>query len=303
MSRSLLLVAAFVLTPSLATAGASKAWTAAKKVHPDAPIIAGIDVASAKSSESFKKFFPILLAKKADAKDVLDRLQKECNFDPFVAINSIVAVVDNKDNDNKGAFYVALNGWDAKKLGECGKKVAKSDNKELKVGPVVKGIQEFSMAGSDDKFYLGWLGKDVLVFATNPDDRKFVESMMKGKGTGQASKLAKKLDTTATIWMSVIQSQNIQPGIDMTALYGTVILAGGNMNADVRVVTGSKEQATQLVDAINRDLPKAQGMLPPAAKALVKSLKMTALGAEVQATTGAPEKDVLDLITMLQAFM
>jgi hypothetical protein len=303
MSRSLLLVAAFVLTPSLATAGASKAWTAAKKIHPDAPIIAGIDVASAKSSESFKKFFPILIKKKPQAQDALDRLQKECNFDPFVAINSIVAVIDNKNDENKGAFYIALNGWDAKKLGECGKKIAKSENKELKVGAVVKGIQEFSMAGSDDKFYLGWIGKDVLVFATSPDDRKFVESMMKGKGKGEASKLAKKLDTSATVWMSVIQTQNIQPGIDMTALYGTVRLTGGNMAADVRVVTGSQDQATKLVDAINKDLPQAQKMLPPAAKALVSSLKMTASGAEVLATTGAPEKDVLDLIQMLAAFM
>ena len=303
MSRSLLLVAALVLTPSLATAGASKAWNAAKKVHPDAPILAGIDVASAKSSESFKKFYPLMLQKKPEAKDVLDRLQKQCNFDPFVAINSIVAVVDDKSGDNKGAFYIALNGWDAKKLGECGQKIAKTENKTLKVGPVTKGIQELTMEGSNDKIYLGWIGKDVLVFATSPDDRKFVESMMKGKGTGEASKLAKKLDTSATVWMSVIKAQQIQPGIDMTALYGTVKLSGGNMAADVRVVTGDKDQATKLVDAFNKDLPKVQGSLPPAAQTLVKSLKMSAAGAEVQATAGAPEKDVLDLITMLLAVM
>ena len=159
------------------------------------------------------------------------------------------------------------------------------------------------MDGSTDKIYLGWIGKDVLVFATSPDDRKFVESMMKGKGSGEASKLAKKIDTSATVWMSVIKAQQIQPGVDMKALYGTVKLTNGNMAADLRVVTGDKDQAAKLVDAFNKDLPKVQGSLPPAAKTLVQSLKMSATGAEVQATAGAPEKDVLDLVTMLMAIM
>jgi hypothetical protein len=304
MSRSLLLVAALLVVPSLATAGSSKAWTAAKKVHADAPIIAGIDVKSAKDSEMFKKFFPILLEKKKEAKDVLDRLQKECAFDPFVAVNSVVAVIDDKGGDNKGAFYIALNaGWNAKTVGECAQKIAKTEKKELKIGATKKGIQELEMVGKNDKIYLGWIGKDVLVVATEPTDKTFVEAMMSGKGAGETAKLAEKLDTASTIWMAVIKEQSIQKGIDMKALYGTVKLTKGNMATDARVVTGGKDQATNLVNAFNTELPKMSGSLPPAAQLMVKNMKMKAAGAEVQATTNAPEKDVMDLIQMLMAFM
>jgi hypothetical protein len=304
MSRSLLLVAALLVVPSIATAGSSKAWNAAKKVHPDAPIIAGIDVKSAKDSEMFKKFFPILLEKKKDAKDVLDRLQKECAFDPFTAVNSVVAVIDDNAGGNKGAFYIALNaGWNAKTVGECAQKIAKTEKKELKVGAVKKNLQEMEMVGKSERIYLGWLGKDVLVIATEPTDKTFAEAMITGKGKGEAAKLAKKLDTGATVWMAVIKEQSIQKGIDMKALYGTVKLAKANLAADARIVTGGKDQAESLVTAFNTEIPKMAGSLPAAAQLMVKNMKMKAAGAEVQASTNAPEKDVMDLLQMLMAFM
>ncbi len=303
MSRSLLLVSAFILISSAAFAGSSKAWNAAKKVHADAPIIAGIDVASAKSSESFKKFFPLLLQKKPEAKEVLDRLQKDCSFDPFVAVNSVVAVIDDKGGGNKGAFFIALTGWDPKKLGACAQKIATSEKKDIKIGAVTKGIQEIEMVGKDEKVYLGWIGNNVLVFATEPTDRAFVESMMAGKGAGESSKLARKLDTSATVWMSVIKEQPIQKSIVMKALYGTIKLVKANVAADVRIVTGDKQQATDLVTAFNTQLPQMQPNLPAPAQTLVKSLKLKATGAEVQATAGAPEKDVLELMTMLSALL
>lgn len=307
MSRSLLLVAALLVVPSIATAGSSKAWNAAKKVHPDAPIIAGIDVKSAKDSEMFKKFFPILLEKKKDAKEVLDRLQKECAFDPFTAVNSVVAVMHDKADgggESKGAFYIALNaGWNAKTVGECAQKIAKTEKKEIKVGPVKKNLQELEMVGKTDRMYLGWLGKDVLVISTDPTDKTFAEAMITGKGKGEAGKLAKKLDTAATVWMAVIKEQSIQKGIDMKALYGTVKLAKGNFAADARIVTGDKDQATNLVTAFNTEIPKMAGSLPAAAQLMVKNMKMKAAGAEVQASTNAPEKDVMDLLQMLMALM
>lgn len=301
MSRRLLLVTALVLAPSLAAAGPSKAWTAARDVHADAPVIAGIDVKSAKDSEAFKKFFPMLLKKKPEAKEVLDRLAKECSFDPFIAVNSIVAVVD--DANDKGAFFIALDGWDAAKLGACGAKIATTEKKELKVGPVTKGIQKLEMVGKGDSIYLGWIGKDVVMIATNPTDRSFVEAMMGGKGAGEAGKLAKKIDTGATLWMSVIKSESIQKGIDMKALYGTIKIAKGNVAAGARIVTADKQQAADLVTAFNREMPNVQGSLPPAAQALAKSLKVKASGAEVQATASAPEADVLALLSLVMMMM
>lgn len=298
MSRHLLAVAAVVaLLPAAAFAAPSKAWNAAKSVHPEMPIIAGVDVASAKSSETFKKFYPLLIQQKPEVQEVLDKLKTTCKFDPFTAINSAVAVVDDSAN-NTGAFYIALTGWNAVKLADCAKKVAKADKKQLTVGPIKKGIQELTMKGEDKKMYLGWIGKDVLVVATDPSDRALVEKVLTSKGGGVTGGMAAKIDTSATVWMAVVKEQAIQPGITMKGLYGTVKVAQGNVAGDLHVVTGDEKQATSLVTAFNKEMPTVQKGLPPAAQALVKSLKMTSAGAEVNATASAPEKDLLGLLAL-----
>lgn len=299
MSRNLLAVAAVLaLLPVSAFAGPSKAWNAAKGVHPEAPIIAGVDVASAKSSETFKMFYPRLIQKKPEVQDVLDKLKATCKFDPFTAIHSAVAVVDDA-NDNTGAFYIALTGWNAAKLGACAKKVAKGEQKDLTVGPVKKGIQELTMKGESKKMYLGWIGKDVLVVATDPSDRALVEKAIKSKGGGTTGTMAAKIDTSATIWMAVVKEQQIQAGITMKGLYGTVKVASGNIAGDLHVVTGDDKQAKTLVDAFNKEIPNVQKSLPPAAQALVKSMKMSSAGAEVNATASSPEKDLLGLLSLV----
>lgn len=301
MLRSLfaVVVVVTVAVPSIASSAPSRAWTAARKAHADAPIIAGMDVASAKSSESFKKFYPLLLAKKPDVKDVLDSLQTHCSFDPFTAIRSVVAVVDDTNND-RGAFYLALaRGWNAAKLGACVKKVGKAEKqKDIVVGPVKKGIQQFSVKGGGDTLYVGWIGRDVLVVATDPSDKALLQSMLGGNKGGEANRLANKLDTGATLWMVVIKSQPIQANVEMKAFSATIKVARGNMDADMRVVTGDTAQATELVTMFNRELPNVQSSLPPAAKALVKTLELTSAGAEVKATASAPEADVLALLGM-----
>lgn len=298
--RALALAIALVIVPSVALAAPSRAWNAAKKAHAAAPIIAGIDVASARASESFKKFYPLLVDKKPEVREVLDKLQSACSFDPFTAVHSAVAVVDDA-NDNRGAFYLALTGWDAAKLGACVKKVAKTEKKDVIVGPVKKGIQQLEMKDTGEKLYLGWIGKDVLVVATDPTDKSLVQKMLAGKGAGEANKLASKLDTGATVWMVVLKSQPIQGSIEMKALYGTAKVANGNFSGDMRLVTGDTQQATELVTMFNQELPKLQGGLPPAASALAKSLKLTSNGPEVQATASAPEKDLLALFALMLA--
>jgi hypothetical protein len=303
MSRHLLALAAVAaLLPSSAFAGPSKAWNAAKSVHPEMPIIAGIDVASAKSSETFKKFYPMLIKQKPEVQEVLDKLKATCKFDPFTAVASAVAVVDDT-NDNTGAFYIALTGWDAKKLGTCATKVAKGEKKTLTVGPVKKGIQELTMKGESKKMYLGWIGKDVLVVVTDPSDRALVEKALSGKGGGITGGMAAKIDTSATVWMAVIKEQQIQQGITMKGLYGTVKIAGGNVAGDLHVVTGDEKQAAQLVSAFNKEMPNIQKGLPPAAQSLAKSLKMSAAAAEVNATASSPEKDLLGLLGLLLGSM
>lgn len=298
MSRSLLLVGALLAIPSLASAGSSsRAWTAAKKVHLDAPVIMGIDVASAKSSEAFKTLFPKLLAKKPEAKDVLDKLQATCNFDPFTAISSVVAVVD--DDNDKGAFYIALTGgWNATKLTDCGKKVAKGEGKTLTVKQSKKNVIELTLSDDPDKVYIGTIGKDVIVVSTTPNESTLLESAMTSKGTGETGKLAAKIDTSSTVWMAVTKTKELQPGVQMTAVYGTVHIASGTVNVDARAVLSDPAQATKLVDQANKDLPAETKSMPPFVQNIVKTLKLTANGPEIQATANAPEKDVLTLISL-----
>jgi len=297
MSRSLLLLAALVAAPSLASAGTSKAWTAAKKNHVDAPIIMGIDVASAKASDSFKEMFPKLVAKKPEVKDVLAKLQTTCSFDPFTAISSVVAVVD--DANDQGAFYIALTGgWNAAKLADCGKKIAKADGKELSAKATKKNIQELSITGKDDHMYFGSIGKDIIVVTTNPTDSAFLEKVMASKGGSGASKLVAKIDTGSTVWMAVTKSKELQPGVQMTAVFGTVHIANSNVKVEAHAQLSDAASATKLVDQANAELPKAGASMPPMVQGILKTLKLSASGAEVVATANAPEKDVLSLIKL-----
>lgn len=304
MSRRLLLVAALVVAPSVAFAGPSRAWTAARKVHQNAPIIAGIDVASAKSSEAFKTFFPVLLKQQPKAQTVLDDLKKHCDFDPFVAINSVVAVIDDSGGGNAGAFYIALNkGWDVTTVGECAQKMAKSIKGEVKMGAIKKGVQEIEFVGGTDKAYLGWIGKDVLVFSSDPGNKTFVEKMVSGKGGGAAAKLAAKLDTSATVWMAVIKEQSLPENMKMKAMAGTVKIAGGNVAMDLKMGMGDKKQAATFVTMANKELPALTPNLPPAAQTLIKTLKLKSAGADVQATATGTEQDVISLVQMALAFL
>ena len=298
MSRSLLLIAALAAAPSLASAGPSKAWTAAKKNHVDAPIIMGIDVASAKASDTFKEMFPKLIAKKPEVKQVLDRLQADCNFDPFTAISSVVGVVN--DETDKGAFYIALTGgWNTTKLADCGKKIAKAENKTFSMKPTKKGIQELTISGEDGHGYIGAIGKDVIVVTTDPTDSALIETVMASKGNSSAGKLVAKIDTGSTVWMAVTKTKEVQPGVNMTAVFGTVRIANSTVNVEAHAQLSDPAAATKLVDQANKDLPAASAKMPPMAQGILKTLKLSANGNEVIATANAPEKDVLTMLKLV----
>ena len=64
-----------------------------------------------------------------------------------------------------GAFYFALKGWDAARLGACLKKVAKTKNKDLTVRPVSKGIQQLEMAGDYPDVVVASTGVEAMTAA------------------------------------------------------------------------------------------------------------------------------------------
>lgn len=296
--RALSIVALATLSTlvSLAEAAPSRAWAAAKKAHAEVPILVGVDVAAVSSTELFKKLVPPLLEKE-DGKEVVEKLQKHCSIDPFTAVKSIVAAVDDK-NDDQGAFYVALAGLDAGKVAACATKLAAADGKQLTV--TTKGsVQEMTVKGETSKLYVGWIGKDVLVITTNPTERALLDKFMKGKGKGDANKLAGKLDTGAAAWMVVMRAEANPMGFDMKAVYGAVKVATGTLAAEVRIVTGNPKQATDTAAMATAALPAIGKNLPPAASAILKTLKISSAGADVVATGTATEKDVMALLTAL----
>jgi len=307
MSRRFLLLAALVVVaPDLAIAAPSKAWTAAKKVHVDAPYIAGIDVASAKQSELFKKFFPVLLKKEPAVGSTLDLLKQQCDFDPFAAINSIAVVMDDRNGgDAKGTFYLAMNGWDSAKVAACAQKLAKSINKELTIGTLSKGVQEFQVTGESDKYFLGWIGKDVIVISkAGMNDRAVLEKSLRSKGGGAAAKLVGKIDTGATLWFAAIKEQAIkEANMTMKSLHGMVKIAKGNVAADVRMTVDDKQHAADAVTQFQKELPGLAKQLPSAAQNIVNNAKLKSVGAEIQVTTTAVETDVVDLLNLVMAFM
>jgi hypothetical protein len=288
------LAALSTLPCPLAEAAPSRAWEAARKVHADVPILVGVDVAAVKSTELFKKLVPPLLEKE-DGKEVVEKLQKTCSIDPFTAVKSIVAAVDDK-NDDQGAFYVALAGLDAGKVAACVTKLAAADGKQLTVS-MKGGVQEMAVKGETSKLYVGWIGKDVVVITTNPTDRALLDKFMKGKGKGDAGKLASKLDTSAAAWMVVLRAESNPMGFDMKGLYGTVKVATGNLAAEVRVVTANAKQATDTAAMVTAALPAIGPKLPPAASPILKTVNVTSAGVDVVATATATEKELMALLT------
>ena len=299
--RSLFLAALLACTaiPLIAQAGTSKSWTAAAKVRPaDTKMIVGVNVVTIRQSTIFNTLFPTLMASEKDAQQVLDVIKGSCGIDALTAItDATVAMTDGE----KGGIFLALNGVDEKKLTTCmvtvGKKMANATITAKRTGNVV----EYSESGKSDKLYVGWIGADVLVIATDPQDRTLLDKWMGGKGALNAdmARGVKGINAGAAMWVVAMEKTTISPTATSKGGYGSLDLAGGTLTLDGHMVLSSAKEASAAAVELNKQLAGMSGNMPPDVAKMMKSVKIAASGDEIVAKASVAEKDLLNLMGML----
>ncbi|NUP06358.1 MAG: hypothetical protein HOW73_09905 [Polyangiaceae bacterium] len=292
---ALLVLSAFAfLFVSSAASAATKSFTAATANLPsDIEVLGTSNLKSVRSTETFKKVFPELLKMGGKFGDGIDKVKKECGIDPVTAFDDATVGVGAKD---EGAIFIAMNGVTEQKLLDCVSKIAKSSNKATVSSKKTGSITEVKNDKSGDTLYFAWLTGDVLVVATDPDNKALLEKMTGGKGGLSKSKVGGrigKLDSNAAL--SVVWGKQL-PVDKMTVRNGELTLAasGGNLTATTTVEMGSQKEAEQVAAAANAisafvNVPKGA---PKEVDRILKTLSAKSSGAEVKISAQSTERDL-----------
>ena len=292
----LALPAAFFI--STYASAATKSFTAAQASLPaDTEIVATSNLKSVRSSQTFQKLFPQLLKLDKEAPDMLAKVKKSCGFDPVTAIDDVTLGVAK---DEEGAFFVAVNGVTEQKLVDCATKLAKSEGKETITAKKTGNITELKSDKGGSPIFFAWLPDNVLVIASEPEEKATLEKMLGGKGALAKSKVGARLgkirDDAA---VSVVFSKEL-PVDSMTVKGGDFTLAvkSGVVDIVTTLEMASNKEAEQLVTAA-----KAIGSLLPLPKdapkeveKILKSVDGKASGAEATITASAAEKDLIAVV-------
>ena len=308
-TRTAALLAAALVTSVVAAprahADASRAWAAAKANLPsDSAVVVGLNFASIRKSQIFAKLYPALIGQKPDVQAAFDLAKSVCKIDPVQAIDG--AVVGTDADQKGGVVYLALHDVDETKLISCFEAVAKSKGStDTKVDLKHDGnVSELSSASSTDKpIYIGWIGKDVVVVSFNINDKASLQKWLGGKGGLAKSAVAKpigKVNTNASAWLSILQDKELDPGVHTKAGYGSIDIASGNVNADIRVQLDSAASAAKEAASMTKQVGDfvSSGMVPPAIQPLLKGMKIAASGDEMTLKSSATEASVLAVVQM-----
>jgi hypothetical protein len=304
-ARLLALALALTIAPLGTAYAQKKAWTALQKILPaDGVAVVGVDVAAIRSTSLFKTFFTKAVAAEHDAKEGLDRLQKDCAIDPTLAVAD-VAVAVNKAQD--AAFAVAVVGVDEKKITTCIIAIAKSEGEAItakKVGNVV----EYSSSKSTEKIYVAWLAPDVLLVTSRPEDRATLDKFLAGKGLDKANGLVKTLagvNTKAAIWgaMAMVSAEDVGFG-KMSGGYGALDFSAGSISLDGHLLLSSAQEAATASQGINMQIGEMlkttgqMGPMGPAVGRLLGGVKVSSVANDLLFKASAAEKDILDLMQL-----
>ena len=226
------------------------------------------------------------------------------------AVTDIVVAIDPKEN---GAIFLGVTGVDEAKVTACLQAVAAKKDAKAKITAARTGnVVEYSATGENDKLYVAWLAADVLVMATEPTDKKLLGKMIGGKGAlgkSDVGKSIKATNTSAVVWAAVKQKESLGKGnATMKMAYGAIDLKAGTVSADVHVVVDSAAAATKAVGEFNKAAvemqkdPKSAG-IPQELANVLKSLKVSNKGADLNVTASMSEKELLGLINQMMAGM
>ena len=299
-------LSAFVISAITATAARADApgdaWAAARGMLPANPyVVMGVNVATIKSSTIFQQLYPKMIEQSGEAKQGLEMVKTDCGINVTEAIQGLVVAIDESQ---KGIILISTKGVDQAKINDCLTKVAAKEKKTITAGkPDGQGIVEYTSSGETDKLYIAYLPKGVLAMSTEPKDKALLVKWLGGKGVDTKSPAGGalgKVNTGAALWGVVAKEQKLEDGMNMKAGYGSADVTGGNINADVRLVLGSAKEATDAVVKANTQLEEAKkgGGIPPALQNVIKTLKITSAGEELQIKASMAEKEALGLIGM-----
>ena len=281
------------------------AWAAAKGViAPNPWVVMGLNLTALKGSSLFQQLFPQLLAQAGTAQEGLDRVKATCDIDVVAVVQGGVVALDETQ---KGAIYLSTKGMNSAKVGECLTKLAAKEEPAKKVTaskPDAQGIVEYTVQGdAQQHLYVAFLGKGVLVIATDALDKPALQKWLSGKGASAGTPTARALgsvNTGAPFWMVIAQEKSLAPDVNATmkVIYGHADLAAGNINGDFRVLVGSAKEATDLSAYAQKQLDevKKSGSLPPQAITLMQSVRIANAGDELQLKASMPEKEALTFL-------
>jgi hypothetical protein len=278
------------------------AWAAARGMLPASPyVVMGLNISTIKSSAIFQQLYPKLLAQAGEAQKGLDTVNKDCGINVTETIQGIVVAIDESQ---KGIILVSTKGLDQAKISDCLGKVAAKEKKQISASkPDAIGIVEYTAKGEKDKLYIAYLPKGVMAMSTEPTDKGLLQKWLGGKGVearSAAGAALGKVNTNAAMWGVVAKAEQLEPGMNMKAGYGSADITGGNIIADLRLVLASAKEATEAVVKANSQLEEAKkgGQVPPALANVIKTLKITSAGEELHIKASMAEKEALGLIGM-----
>lgn len=295
------LVSFFVFASAPASAE-TDSWAAAKGLLPENPyIVLGLNVSTIKSSTLFQQLYPMLLQQSGEAKEGLDQVTKSCGIDAVAVVTDVTVVVEKRDGEEEGLILVGVKGINEAKTLACLKKIAKKEKKVLTAKKMGK-IIELSIKGEPDHIYMAWLTKNVVAFATEPDDKALLTRMIGGKGaTGDFTAVLAKVDTSAAAWMAMAEKQPVGSGGTMSGAYGSIKLDGGVIAGEANLVMGSAAEAKKMVAEANKELAQGASQMPANIAKLLKSVTVTSADATVVVKTSIPESEVSALVGLMMA--
>lgn len=302
--RTSRVVLALLLASSSAAQADTKAWTAAKKVLPSSPIVGGMNVAAARSSQLYQQVLPMMMSQAGAAKDQLEAIKKACGIDMLDVIDSVALGVDDS---GKGAFVIAIKGTTRKDLESCAQKRAAAGGKTFST-KADGGLTVYTNFDGSGDFYVKWLGPDVFAVSTSPDDKSATAKLLGGGIASDKTFKARvaSVNTDAVVWGVMAKKQALDDKTTMNAAYGSVNLAKGNVDANVHVVVTNAQEATAFAAGLVAKLAEARGTKPPPTGALADVLKSVAVktaSSEVIVAATFPEQDVFELVGMLAGAM
>jgi hypothetical protein len=298
MRLAWLAVPAALLFSNVAFAATKSRAAAEASLPADTEIVATSNFKALRSTQTFQKLFPQLLKADKDTKEGITKITKTCGFDPLTSVDDVTMGLAAKE---QGAFFLSVvASVTEKKLVECATKLAKEE-KETLTATKTGNITELKSDKGSSVFF-SMTSDNVLVVATDPEEKALLEKMLGGKGALAKSKVGKrlsKLRDDAVLSVVFAKEETIE---NLTVKGGDLTLAvkAGVVDLTTTVEMASKKEAEQVVTFVKAvnviPLPKDA---PKEAERILKTVDAKSQGADATVTASAAEKDLVPVATWL----